>query len=215
MVMRGKMFFRSWTASLFLCFMLLYSGGAVSANTDDYVKHTKNYSIKEAYDFFGKERTPFDAKKSNLPAKDVKYLRHLFFVTDLAFRARVNMMQYFFSGTYKDHIDDYNEEVDNIIGSFSLINAPSVEMGEVEKMLIRAIRDQQDFFKEWAALNNSQYALWQTTYKDHLLVKASHIKLKRAYDMLINNYPNESEYNQKAFHDHLSALDFFKLDSRI
>ncbi len=192
--------------NLFIC---VASFPALShANKNGYIKYTKEYSIEEAYAFFDKKRTPFKTDVSRLSKEEKRYLDHLFFVTDLALKARVNMMQYYFSGTHKKHIGTYNEKINEILGTFTMIESPSEDVKEVEEFIVGAIRDQQEFLNEWANSNGAAFHKIKGNHKDHLLVQSSHMKIQRAYTNLMLIYPDEHEYNHQAFYDHLSALDF-------
>lgn len=203
-----------------LLFVFLGLGSVVSFSSpalaaekqqEEYLKHPKIYTVEEAYEFFGRERTKFSPEKSKLPPRDVKYMDHLFFVTDMALVARVNIMQYFFvigNKAPKKYMPAYLEEMDNLIRSFTMIEAPSEDMKQVEKLLILALEEQRDFFKEWAELKGVAFMNLRNKYKKNLLVQASHIKLQRVYTQLMLIYPNEAPYNHKAFFNHLAALDF-------
>lgn len=184
---------------------------AAKKGQGEYQKHPEGYSIKEAYKFFKRERTPFDPKKSKLPENDVKYLDHFFFVTDMALLERVDIMQYFFvvgNNVPKKYMPDYIQKIDDLIKSFEMIEAPSEDMKEVEKLLVLALEEQRDFFKEWSNLRGTAFTKMREKYSKHLLVQSSHTKLQRVYTQLMLIYPDEDPYNHKAFSNHLAALDF-------
>lgn len=188
------------------CMMISLLPAAGMAGSE--VKYTKEYSVEEAYAFFGHERTKYDVKLTKLAPQDAKYLDHLFFVTDKAMQARVNMMQYYFSGTDKKHIRDYDEKIESLLSSFDMVTPPSEDVKKAQDMIIDAIRDHQEFFKEWSSLKGNAYRQMKKNYTKHILVEASHIKLQRAYTQLMLVYPDEDKYNLQAFYNHLCALDF-------
>ena len=190
-----------------LAFFTSFSSPSQANNDDDYIKFTREYSVEESYAFFDLQRTPFKKDISKLSEKDKRYLDHLFFVTDMTLKARVNMMQYYFAGTHKKHIGTYNKKINELLGSFSMIEAPSHDMKMVEKQLIESITVQQEFMNEWAQARGPAFQRLKHDYASHFLVQASHLKIQRAYTNLRLIYPDEDEYNLQAFKDHLSALD--------
>lgn len=188
---------------------------AQNEKEEEYLRHPKEYTVEESYEFFSRQRTPFDPKKSKLSPAESKYLDHFFFVTDLAFKARVNMMQYFFTGktAHKKHLPEYIKKIDDLIQSFGLIETPSEnmkseDMKNVEELLVQALEEQKDFFKEWSTLKGAAFIRMRDNYEEHLLVQSSHMKLQRVYTQLMLIYPDEDPYNHKAFFNHLAALDF-------
>ncbi len=205
-------FARTVLVIFFVGLSVSFSAPATAQDKDEeeYLKHPKEYTIQESYDFFSRERTKFAPEKSKLTPQDVKYLEHLFFVTDLAFKARVNMMQYFFTGmkAHKKYLPEYVKKIEEVIQSFSLIEAPSEEIKKVQEILVQALEEQRDFFKEWSDLKGGTFVRMRDKYKDQFLVQSSHMKLQKVYTELMLIYPDEDPYNHKAFYNHLAALDF-------
>ncbi|MCB1650659.1 MAG: hypothetical protein KDI46_01255 [Alphaproteobacteria bacterium] len=165
-------------------------------------------NIDQAYQAIPHNQTPYSLKQSRLPDADAKYLDHYFFVSDIALRARVMALNRFLGKTPAIDIQTYNQEVENAIASFALIQTPR-HLQQIENTLISALRDQQSFFNEWNDMAGTHgYSRLQKTYTRHPKVMSSHQKLIKAYQMLKQTYPSETPYNQNAFFDHLCALDF-------
>lgn len=174
------------------------------------MSHAEGMSVAQAYKMQRSKQTTFDKSIAKMDAEDSKYLDHLFFVTDLAFRERMMMLSLFQS--YKDdmYIDKYNEEIGSLLASFEFIKPPTRNLQNVQDMVISAILDQQDFFNEWhkAKQGTSYYNKLIKDYARHPKVQSSHQKLLRAYGMLKSTYPAEGRHNMQSFYDHLCALDF-------
>jgi len=182
---------------LVLCVLIV---SAVPARAQD-------MSVEQAYALIYEDRIPFDGKQSTLDEKDTKYLEHLFFVTDMAMRLRVIMLNNFRKGNISG-LKYYEGEIASLISSFEMVETPEL-MKPVQKDVIEAINDQKMFFKSWAKLSGTpEFVTIMKTMTNEPLVFSSHQKLIRAYKGLIDAYPGESGYNQKAFYSHLCALDF-------
>lgn len=165
-------------------------------------------SIKQAYVALGHKQKTFDARQTTLSPQEAKYLDHIFYATDLAFRERMVMLKYFRQDKSASYIETYNKEINNVLVGFSLMNPPNKKLKKVENIIIEAVRDQQKFFNQLHALTPSdRKALLNSLARDRL-VQSSHQKLISAYSLLIQNYPNESQHNRQAFYEHLCALDF-------
>lgn len=137
------------------------------------------------------------------------YLDHLFFVTDMAFSERMTMLKYFEQDNDNAYIAKYNEGIENLLRSFDLITAPNEKLGHVENLVTDAIKEQRKFFNKWnkAGKKFNHKKRTQNFINDEH-VRNAHRKLLKAYAILKNEYPQEGQHNQKAFYDHLCALDF-------
>ncbi|PCI55232.1 MAG: hypothetical protein COB36_06300 [Alphaproteobacteria bacterium] len=166
-------------------------------------------SISQAYRALPHQRTQFNASHAKMGVLESKYLDHLFFVTDLAFRERMLMLRAFQVGQDHRYIETYNKEIGNLLGSFEFIEPPTRVLGQVEKLVIESVREQRAFFNIWyKARGTQQYKNWQRNVASHKYVQSSHQKLIQAYSVLKQNYPQEIPHNQQSFYDHLCALDF-------
>ena len=164
-------------------------------------------TVEEAYQAIPHDRTPFDLKQSHIAAEDAKYLDHLFFVTDMAMRLRVQTLRQFLN-LNPHNVASYNREIDNLIGSFDLVQTPPHLMN-VQVTVLDSIKDQKEFFNDWArAGGTGQYQIISRSYAQHPRVQSSHQKLYAAYNELKALYPGETPHNTQAFFDHLCALDF-------
>ena len=193
----------SMLRNLVLVLCVGFIGMAIPAHAES------EMTIEEAYRAMNHKRTPFDKTKSNLKPAEVKYLDHLFFVTDLVFRERMIMLRHFHAGTDELYIMHYNGEIDNLLESFNLVSAPTADLEEVVEILIEAIRQQQEFFIDWnTAKGTPRYDALNKHYISHTLIKQSHTKLLQVYGVLLKNYGHESTHNKQSFYDHLCVLDF-------
>ena len=173
------------------------------------VAPAQEMSVAEAYKVQRHKQTTFNKKNANMSKLEAEYLDHLFFVTDMAFRERMVMLQYF--GQRKDvqYIDHYNKEIGNLLASFELIKAPGRTLPHVEKLVEGAIIDQKKFFNEWHdAYGTDYYDNISRSHTSHQLVQSAHKKLIQSYGLLKQAYPREAAHNQQSFYDHLCALDF-------
>ena len=169
----------------------------------------EDMTISQAYRALPHQRTQFNASHAKMSAQESKYLDHLFFVTDLAFRERMVMLRAFQGGQDHRYIEAYNKEIGNLLGSFEFIDPPNRALGQVEKLIIESVSEQREFFNIWyKARGTSQYKQLQKNVASHKYVQSSHQKLIQAYGVLKQNYPQEMPHNQQSFYDHLCALDF-------
>lgn len=166
------------------------------------------FSVEDAYKAIPHSRTEFDAENANMSAEEKKYLEQLFFITDLALRARVlTLGRIMYNHDIKKSVDSYNKEMKSVMEGFALLKAPQ-SLRKTGEVIISAINDQYVFFNEWAEATPGKQQKYKQTYKENPLVLSAHQKLIRAYQMLISTYPDESYHNKQAFYDYLCALDF-------
>ena len=166
-------------------------------------------TISQAYKAIPHSRTQYNPEISPVSDREKKYLDHLFFVTDLALQKRIMMLRHFKATSDHRYIKTYNQEIDNILASFKLIPAPTKELRKIEDEIVVAINQQKKFFNTWHEARDTP--LYRELHRNHTgdaWVQKSHQTLIRAYMLLKKAYPNEAQHNQKAFFDHLCALDF-------
>lgn len=197
-------------AVLLTVFCLSLPLRAAAQGDSYYMKHPKEFTVEEAYEFFDRERTPYDKTQSPIPENEAAYLDHFFYVSDMAMQARVNMMQYYFAGTsaHKKQLPNYLKVIEEIGESFRISRAPTADLKQVEDLFLAALGEQRDFFIQWSNARGPAFTSLRKNFQNHELVQSSHFKLQRAYTQLMLIYPNETAHNQKAFYDHLCALDF-------
>src|SRR5262249_51917936 len=132
--------------------------------------------------------------------------KQMFFFTDQALRARIQTLQQFYYIDAKS-LPKYNADISKIIDSLESMQTPD-HLVPVRDLIVSAIQDQQNFFKRWAAqAGTSGYDGFKAALPNDPDTQSAHRKLVEAYDDLKKIYPNESEYNQQAFFDHLCGLD--------
>lgn len=181
---------------LFICF------GSMNVQAEE-------MTISQAYRALPHQRTQFNASHAKMSAQESKYLDHLFFVTDLAFRERMVMLRAFHAGKDHRYIEAYNKEIGNLLGSFEFIEPPTRALGQVEKLITESVNEQREFFNIWyKARGTPHYKQLQQNIASHKYVQSSHRKLLQAYGVLKKNYSQEMPHNQQSFYDHLCALDF-------
>tara|TARA_B100001989_G_scaffold240553_1_gene205717 strand:+ start:310 stop:918 length:609 start_codon:yes stop_codon:yes gene_type:complete len=190
-------------------FLLFCSLAIIGLGTPHVSFADDKMTIEESYSVLDKERIPFDREYTTIPAEEVQYLEHLFFITDLAFRERMEMMRHFHFKKSDLYIDSYLNNIDEFIASFDKKPAPTNHLRKVEIDVISALRNHKNFFIKWHnAKGTSAYSRLQETYHQDHYVQKSHKQLLDAYLMLSTLYPDETEHNRQAFYQHLCALDF-------
>ena len=166
-------------------------------------------SVKEAYQTLRHQQTTFKRSMASMSERESKYLEHLFFVTDMAFRERMVMLQYFGKRKDDQYIGKYNDQIGELMAGLALVQAPNSRLAQVTKLIKEAITEQKTFYNEWHnARGSAQYDALHKNYTSHRLVQSSHGKLIQAYNVLRQTYPREAQHNTQSFFDHLCALDF-------
>jgi hypothetical protein len=90
---------------------------------------------------------------------------------------------------------------EQLIANIGALSAPD-RLEPVKRLVGTAIEEQARYF---SSLDQSKKLSFNARDK---LVQSSHAKLVNAYNLLMAQYPQESAHNNKAFFDHLCALDF-------
>lgn len=145
-------------------------------------------TVEEAYKVIPHERTRFDAAAANMPGAEKEFLDIFFGLTDFAVAERVIEQR-----------GGNGENYDAILGKLSALHVPD-KLLQAHALVTDAIGQQRDYLKKLksgARFDSSDP-----------LVQGSHNKLIAAYGELMRAYPAEGSHNQKAFYDHLCALDF-------
>jgi len=186
---------------LFLSFLVL-----VFSYTPSFAQEM---SVKEAYQTLRHQQTTFKRSIASMSERESKYLEHLFFVTDMAFRERMVMLQYFGKRKDGDYIHKYNDQIGELMAGLALVQPPNSRLAQVTKLIKEAITEQKTFYNEWHnARGSARYDALHKNYTSHRLVQSSHGKLIQAYNVLRQTYPREAQHNTQSFFDHLCALDF-------
>lgn len=145
-------------------------------------------TVEEAYNAIPHARTRFDAAVANMSGQEKEFLDIFFGLTDFAVAERV--------------IEQRGGNDDNyaaILGKLSALQVPD-KLSQAHALVTEAISQQRDYLKKLKA--GARFD------SSDPLVQGSHNKLVAAYGELMRAYPSEGSHNQKAFYDHLCALDF-------
>lgn len=154
--------------------------------------------VAESYQAIPHQQTTFDSSHSTLPAADKVNYQNLFAIVDQAVVARVHYLRSFQAG----------EKVDDALALYlPVLNSLEQLKGKVNTQVFEAvlvaIQGQKKYFTEWNKLAaGSKFAAGDIN------VTNSSQKLHEAYSLLMSTFPKENLHNQKAFFDHLCALDF-------
>lgn len=152
-----------------------------------------------AYGDLAQRRTDFQVFRSQTPKEVAWYLEEVFALTDSAAVEWREAMSALSEGKAPALMD---ENYSAILGRLKTLKTPS-DLLDFEAMLADAIQAQWDYLAAWRESKNPQFHDW-----DHDLLAHSHARLSAAYAFLMKRYPHEDLHNQKAFRDHLNALDF-------
>ncbi len=172
-----------------LCLRLLLAlwlvGVAAQAQTPE---------VKRAYDAIPHRYTPFNAGQARMAESDAAYLTRSFELVNQAVAARVQGLQ-------SKGFARYDNQAATILASLSALKPPK-SLSQYHALLIGAVEDQRAFFQEWSTAPGRRFEAGNP------LVQSSSQKLRAAYGILMQKYPNQAKQVQDAFFDHLCALDF-------
>lgn len=162
-------------------------------------------TVKEAYESIPHRQTTYQSHQSTLPRAEAQELNSLFALTDQATRLRVKTLAAFTSG---QNIPPqlYNQAYETIIKEMKRLEV-SGKLREARNLIIAAVIDQRDVFNEWADATTPVQASY-SDMKHNKRVLSAHRKLLKAFGAIMKAYPGETDYNKRAFFDHLCALDF-------
>jgi hypothetical protein len=164
---------------------------------ESYRPLSQGYSVGRAYELIPHGRTVFDYHQANMAEGERTYLHQIFQLVDYAVIERVQTMRAL-GGVRIEDPRNYAELMRNV----QLLKVPA-SLEKFHRILMEAIYAQMMYFEAWRASGKRGY------YKSSdSLVQASHQKLLAAYSVLMRGFPDEGPHNQKAFFDHLCALDF-------
>ena len=144
-------------------------------------------TVDEAYAAVPHQRTVYKTDMSRLSAQHRNYLQKLFVLTDDALVLRIRFM--------RGERDD--ERYQDIILQLRQLTPPA-QAESAHRLIIRAVQLQHQYFLANDAKNSKQQSS---------LMHQSHRLLINAYNELKKKLP-DSGHNQKAYFDHLCALDF-------
>ena len=156
-------------------------------------------TVEEAYRLIPHKRTIFDYNTALMSESEKFYLSEIFRITDLATVERVNMLIWLRSGGQKGRV---SSNYDNILMQLEYLE-PSQKLLGFHNIIIQSIMEQRKALNVWKSGSFSYSNL-----RFDPLVKSSSAKLKKAYSILMREFPKENKHNKQAFFDHLCALDF-------
>ncbi len=222
MTRRKGILFALWE----MCCALLFTHRAMAMN------------VEEAYKAIPHRRTVFDEQAARMPEKEKFFLREFFNLIDAAIVEKVEIMAWIDSNGLKGKKEEKYDEILNRLNALetpvSLMPARQLVIEAIQQQrefLYRVSkvlqykdseergiipRSSESFkkfndaklmkrgIKAWAARNDYNRPILA---QDPLVTGASQ-KLIKAYQVLIQAYPQEPPQNRQAFFDYLCALDF-------
>ena len=175
------------------------------ADTDPFraggVQRVGGLTVEQAFGTMNVVYIPFDASLVRMVPAEKAFFEGLFQSIDSAIVARVRAM----AGL------EHNQRMDDLIAEYQRakeeirgLNA-SERLKPVQDLVLQAMEEQDQFLQKWnqmPALGN------KLQFARHPLVQSSSSKLRRAYQELLDLYPQENEGTKATFHNELCALDF-------
>ena len=156
-------------------------------------------SVSDAYQAIPHARTPFDAALAQMTDAEREYLNQLFWITDLGVTQRVQTQMWLQSaGRSGAHHDNYPI----LLAQLDMLDVPD-SLRDVHQLITAAITLQQRYLEQW-----DRAGVGAHFDASDALVRQSHGKLIKAYQVLMGRFDTEQAHNQRAFYDHLCALDF-------
>jgi hypothetical protein len=155
--------------------------------------------VAEAYEAIPHQRTPFRPEQAKASRDEADYLGALLTLTDAAVAERVATQAKLGSG---EPPAPGKSNYEAILSGILALDTPG-HLVAVEALVYQAVAEQSRYLEDWRVSARRDYF-----DPDDPLVESSHKKLVGAYDRLLKLYGKEGRHNKRAFHDHLSALDF-------
>ncbi len=164
-------------------------------------------SVDEAYRAIPHRQTTFNPEKAKMKASSKATLNEMLQLADEAMAQRVQGMLWHQTNAQRGiPYESYETNINKILQRLSALKPPG-RLASVRKLLVEAIQEQKDYFKSWHN-QSAELKAPQRFNPRHALVKRSHNKLIKAYNLLMQMYPSANPHNKQAFFDHLCALDF-------
>lgn len=156
-------------------------------------------SVEEAYRSIPHERTKFRTEISRIPRNEAGYLNEMFELVDASVVERVHHLHRLQRGDMST-LDDNNYNA--LLHRLKILETPK-DLLPAEALIVEALGEQHEYLTAWSNSGSARYFSPSAP-----LIQSSHRKLLAAYYRLIELYDQEGRHNQKAFFDHLCALDF-------
>jgi len=174
----------------------------------DVLGESSPMTTEEAYATMPHRRTRFDLNRSRMGRREQVYCERLFSIVDRAMVERIEVSRKLYRG--RIGLDEYRERHDSIVASLEALEIPDT-LGEAHRNISEAIEHQREYFESWHdALTSGQdfpHAPGKRI-REHSAIQGCHQKLLAAYSALKKLFSSDPEHNQRAFFDHLCALDF-------
>ena len=168
-------------------------------------------SIEEAYRAIPHKQTTFDPASAKMTHDEASFLHEFFSLVDLTMVERVQTLGWFHSnGARGRPFGHYRMQITDLLSRMENLKVPA-SLKPVHKLVTEAIGEQKGYFENWQqSMDRSETFKYPPGARmpRHKNVSSSHHKLIQAYNRLMKLYPEEIKHNQKAFFDHLCALDF-------
>ncbi len=169
-------------------------------------------SVEEAYAVRQLRRTPFDPRAAyHLAPEESRFLEDFFALTDEAVLLNTNVGRWFFtSGAKGIHAADYLDRMDALRARLDVLATPE-RVRAVRDLVAESLQLQRGFMAErHDALEAGRPFESQLTdqFAYHEGLHRSQRMLLKAFAELHALFPNTGETTHRAFHDHLSAVDW-------
>ena len=166
--------------------------------------------VAEAYRAIPHNQTTYSAGISSLPSSKAKMIEKILSLSDQALVERIKAGEWLISGGKRGrNFTSYEQNIRSILTSLAAAET-TTELEQPKTLIIEAIEAQRTFLVteyNTAYAKKSAYR-WPAGFRDDPNIQTAHQKLIQAYQLLHSTYPEEAEQNQKAFFDHLCALDY-------
>jgi hypothetical protein len=148
--------------------------------------------VEQAYKAIPHRYTPFSKSQVQMKAAQENYLEQNFALVNKAIVIKMRALK-------NRQTSSYITETNRILTQLRAQKPPKSLQG-YHKLVISAITEQAEFFKEWLP---SSKPFDRRAPK----VQSSSKKLRQAYSILMSQFPNQAKTVKNAFFDHLCALD--------
>ncbi len=165
------------------------------------VQRAGGLTVEQAFGTMNVAYIPFDPSLARMVPAEKTFLENLFQNIDYAIVARVHVM----AGL------EHNQRMDGLIAEYQRAKEEirgleaTERLKPVQEIVLQAMEEQDEFLQKWnqtPALGN------KLQFARHPLVLSASNKLRRAYQELLDLYPQENEGTKATFHNELCALDF-------
>jgi hypothetical protein len=160
-------------------------------------------TVDEAYAAIPHRRTVFDASASKASRAQVESLKRIFTLAEQATVLRVEAMRSAPGGSAdaKRVLAQYDALLES-----ARSQPVSAEVKPAQDLVMEAIRHHRRFLEARAAGGRGAIAHAEISRAPDVI--GGHEKLIKAYNLLMQSFPNEPAVNKTSFYDYLCALDY-------